>query len=207
MGKRGSVLPNGYTEVEYLETEGNAYINLGNSFPVTVNPASTTLWKAIIGFSDVNVSNNRRFIAAYSNASRLHYCELTVNNVFGCFLGTNSASQTTPVLSANKMYNITMTITPTQISSTVIVNGETVSQSETNAQGSDTSAFYLFRLGAVYKGVGQRVGRNKLYYNNELKCDLIPCRDSNNVGYMYDRISGQLFSNAGNGDFILGNDI
>lgn len=36
--------------------------------------------------------------------------------------------------------------------------------------------------------------------------DLIPVRVGQ-VGYMYDRVSGQLFSNAGTGAFIVGNDI
>lgn len=31
--------------------------------------------------------------------------------------------------------------------------------------------------------------------------------DVGTVGYMYDRVSGQLFGNAGTGDFILGPDI
>lgn len=36
--------------------------------------------------------------------------------------------------------------------------------------------------------------------------DLIPVRVGN-VGYMYDKVSGQLFGNAGTGDFILGPDV
>jgi hypothetical protein len=33
----------------------------------------------------------------------------------------------------------------------------------------------------------------------------VPVKD-NGVGYMYDKVSGQLFGNAGTGSFILGND-
>lgn len=40
---------------------------------------------------------------------------------------------------------------------------------------------------------------------NVLVSDLIPVRVGN-VGYMYDRVSGQLFGNAGTGNFILGPD-
>ena len=35
----------------------------------------------------------------------------------------------------------------------------------------------------------------------------IPVRDSNNVGYMYDEVTGQLFGNAGSGSFVVGNDL
>lgn len=42
--------------------------------------------------------------------------------------------------------------------------------------------------------------------NNNLILDLIPVRKGN-VGYMYDKVSGQLFGNAGTGSFILGPDV
>lgn len=41
--------------------------------------------------------------------------------------------------------------------------------------------------------------------NGEYIIDLIPVRVGN-VGYMYDKVSGQLFGNAGTGEFILGPD-
>ena len=42
--------------------------------------------------------------------------------------------------------------------------------------------------------------------NGILVRDLIPVRVGN-VGYMYDRVSGKLFGNAGTGSFVLGPDI
>lgn len=39
-----------------------------------------------------------------------------------------------------------------------------------------------------------------------LVLDLIPVRKGN-VGYMYDRVSGQLFGNQGTGEFVLGKDV
>lgn len=46
----------------------------------------------------------------------------------------------------------------------------------------------------------------KFWRNGDLLFDFIPVR-KNSVGYMYDRVSGQLFGNSGTGNFILGNDI
>jgi hypothetical protein len=44
-------------------------------------------------------------------------------------------------------------------------------------------------------------------YESDLhSVDLIPVRVGN-IGYMYDRVSGQLFGNAGTGEFVLGSDI
>ena len=46
----------------------------------------------------------------------------------------------------------------------------------------------------------------QIYDNGTLVRDYIPVR-KNNIGYMYDRVSGQLFGNAGTGQFILGPDV
>lgn len=56
-----------------------------------------------------------------------------------------------------------------------------------------------------------RTGNNDIAYvqlskNGELLGDFIPVRVGQ-VGYMYDKVSGQLFGNAGTGEFILGPDI
>lgn len=45
----------------------------------------------------------------------------------------------------------------------------------------------------------------KLWDGNTLVRDFIPVRKGN-VGYMYDKVSGQLFSNGGTGNFIFGPD-
>lgn len=47
----------------------------------------------------------------------------------------------------------------------------------------------------------------KLYGSNGLIRDFIPVRDENNVGYMFDKVTGQLFGNAGSGSFAVGNDL
>ena len=57
--------------------------------------------------------------------------------------------------------------------------------------------------------VSRMVGRIyyfKMWKNGELVRDFIPVRVGQ-VGYMYDKVSGVLFGNAGSGAFILGNDI
>lgn len=46
----------------------------------------------------------------------------------------------------------------------------------------------------------------KITQNGVLVRDYIPVRIGQ-VGYMYDKVSGQLFGNDGTGDFVLGNDV
>jgi hypothetical protein len=45
----------------------------------------------------------------------------------------------------------------------------------------------------------------KIYNNDDVVRDFIPVRVGN-VGYLYDRVSGQLFGNDGTGGFIVGPD-
>lgn len=63
--------------------------------------------------------------------------------------------------------------------------------------------FYRSNNTAHYFG---RIRSFKLMSGNTPVLDLIPVRIGQ-VGYMYDRVSGQLFGNAGTGDFILGPDV
>ena len=62
------------------------------------------------------------------------------------------------------------------------------------------------RLFAAINGYGPAYG--KIYYikffeNGVLIRDYIPVK-VNGVGYMYDKVSGQLFGNSGTGTFIMG---
>ena len=50
-----------------------------------------------------------------------------------------------------------------------------------------------------------RIYEVKISQGNDIIMDLIPVR-KNGVGYMFDKISKQLFSNQGTGTFILGPD-
>lgn len=69
--------------------------------------------------------------------------------------------------------------------------------------------FFLFRLatnGNTQGVQGSKISKAYLSINGVDKFDMIPVRKVQ-VGYMYDRVSGELFGNAGGGSFILGNDI
>lgn len=71
-----------------------------------------------------------------------------------------------------------------------------------------SGAITAFRIFGGYKNNNRYPIRIKSLYikkGNDTLYDLIPIRIGQ-VGYMYDKVSGQLFGNAGTGDFILGPD-
>jgi hypothetical protein len=57
----------------------------------------------------------------------------------------------------------------------------------------------------VSLGYDVKISDCKIYKDAELVRDFIPVRKGQ-VGYLYDKVSGQLFGNAGTGSFILGSD-
>jgi hypothetical protein len=69
-------------------------------------------------------------------------------------------------------------------------------------------AITAFRIFGGYQNTNRYPIRIKSFYikkGNDTLYDLIPVRIGQ-VGYMYDRVSGQLFGNAGTSNFILGPD-
>ena len=85
---------------------------------------------------------------------------------------------------------------------------ETRSCSRNYAVFSNPYIIYLFATnnkGVLSDGCNFKF-RNAVIKNNDtLVRDFIPVRVGN-VGYMYDKVSGQLFGNSGTGSFILGPD-
>lgn len=74
--------------------------------------------------------------------------------------------------------------------------------------GSNTISIFALLGGgtAEYHSKVRLKNRLSLYYNGSLVRDLIPVR-CGTTGYMFDRVSGQLFGNDGTGDFIVGADV
>lgn len=71
-----------------------------------------------------------------------------------------------------------------------------------NVKGTENSG-YLCLFSPKFKGTFFFF---RLWKDDVLMLDFIPVRKGN-VGYMYDKVSGELFGNAGTGQFILGPDV
>ena len=66
----------------------------------------------------------------------------------------------------------------------------------------------MFNIEPSYDSLGlyAKIYGQKIYLNNVLVRDFIPVRVGQ-VGYLYDKVSGQLFGNLGTDSFILGPDL
>ena len=176
-------------EIEYLESSGTQHIE--------TNILVSSITKAVFYF---------RMLSNISGA------------IGGARDGTNGRFQIADSIGigggyytkVNTVYpkvNTDFTIEMTT-SGTMKVNGTSyTATSGTFSSVSFDKAIYLFLINGNTTEEGTTRLYNVKFYNGDVVVgDFIPVRKGQ-VGYMYDRVSKQLFGNAGTGDFVLGQDI
>lgn len=183
-------------EVEYLEGDGNSYI-----FPdIMASPRSI-----------INILLIDYFKPAMGGVWPFGGRKGYLNNVFGIFV--NKDTTNIDVAFGNKVVN-TFNISSLSSTSALVElkNGLfSVGDKSYNFSAVDftpTNTIVLFGLnnnGNIILYPGIKIGRCYLSDGNK-EVDLIPVRVGT-TGYMYDRVSGQFFGNAGTGEFVLGPDV
>ena len=174
-------------EIEYLEGNGTQYINTliiptpSLMIRVKLMNVSTTGF-AIIGYG---YSGNNRF-SVHNYRSNCYLVFLGAEIYAGGKLNPNNIYE-------YEFGNFYIKDIPT---------GQVLTSSTpTTATGTDY----------IYLNGNPAHSNNRFYYfqaydGGQLTLDLIPVRKGT-VGYMYDRVSGELFGNKGTGAFVLGPDI
>lgn len=171
-------------EVEYLEGSGTQWINTGVQLYDSDNVDYAFEIKFII---DVNSERNETLL----NAMR------EVLPYPGMLLRHNWEEENVQLVFNNSRYKVG------ELGELLVISRKIKS---TQRHTLPTTLFASFNS----DGKPFRYCHAKLYYfmlwnHGELVCDYIPVRVGQ-VGYMYDKVSGQLFGNAGTGEFILGPD-
>jgi len=196
MGNRVAYLPAYEAEVEYLESTGTQWIDTG------VKPTNTTKWEldALLKKADVFqqmgsfLSNPySRFGIGIETSGRFNMSYGNPDNI------TNIISDELRHLFVINALDKTWTIDDT---SGNYDSQESIVASMPNlylfARGTSSGANRFITNGRIYK--------SKIWDNSTLVRDFIPVRIGT-TGYMYDKVSMQLFANAGTGRFVLGNDV
>lgn len=84
-------------------------------------------------------------------------------------------------------------------------NGTTVPMSKGTFRDNSLSLWLFGANGGTSEKTNGRISSCKIYHSGAIVRDFIPVRKGT-VGYLYDRVSGQLFGNAGTGAFVIGPD-
>jgi hypothetical protein len=181
-------------EIEYLESTGTQWIDTG-----VIATENTRVKATLMTLS----TNNKNWFGGQINgvgASARGFCFNAFNSkkveyVFGnsgwCKLDISD--------SVGRIFTVDFS------KGGVVIDGITVSTPSYTTFNQQTAPIAIFvRVdGSGY--INGRLYALQIYQNGVLVRDLIPVRVGN-VGYMYDRVSGQLFGNAGTGEFVLGPD-
>jgi hypothetical protein len=210
--RSAEVLPDGAVAVEYLECTGTQYIDLG-IYPCWddivdmgfVNTANSTGWSQGIGFA-ITSSDNMKFfglmVRAYPNRPGYIYINGMHNSSGGAISlylqGTLGAYQHLHIENGESyLDSATLTTTwseypPCDLSLCLFARHyiDTTGTERINSsycKGSKLRTFSITRGGVKI-------------------IDLVACRIED-VGYMYDRVSGEFLGNQGSGDFIVGGDL
>ena len=173
-------------EVEYLESTGTQWIDTGYSnsqcpyFSLDVQPLIT------------NVDD--RMFGAFTDGC-------TVQQYRGRWRWFDSGWTLTDI-----PVDITRTTNITRNANGWFVDGEITRKSGYLGGRLSSGLFGVNSSGVFYAGRPIRVKRLSFFdKNSSLVADFIPIRKGN-IGYMYDRVSGQLFGNSGTGAFVIGPD-
>ena len=202
--ERYSLLPDGYTELEYIESTGTQYIDTGIKSASTIkaefvvdrpiSPASGSVWVPM----GTTLDNNGQFsIFESTNGSGDKYVALTYGVVNGSTVdasaGATAFAQSKFVLDGGVLTidNGVKTITPPQAGTTFSTQND----------------IWLFLRPNTNVGVGVKMYYCKLWDNGTLVRDFVPAKNSSGVVGMYDTVSGTFFENAGTGEFIAGDPV
>lgn len=184
-------------EIEYLQSSATQYINTG--IKITSNFKSE-----IKGYFLQNRSRFDNLLGCTDDHSSGYGvpAAITTNNLFYAQFGNGTRLTGSSGLTV-------ATLTTTIASGTTTFDCDGTSTTAITGSQIPTNDLYMFARNYNGSPSGQanaRIYYCKLWNDGVLVRDFIPVRVGT-TGYMYDKVSGQLFGNAGTGDFILGNDI
>ena len=181
-------------EVEYLESNGKQLINSG--FTARIGDAITII------FSFGKQPFGIELLSCFNENDEINYLKFSyIRNIgngqrgvrFQYFSNIISTVPYTFVL--NRWYNLHIDTNGKATFDNITITSNPISEIE-----GDNNTLKLFAdnfVGRIQSLTVEREGINVL--------QLIPVRKGT-TGYMYDKVSGKLFGNAGTGEFILGQD-
>ena len=199
-------IPENYTEVECLESTGIQYINtLYEPTENTTLIVDAQLTDTTTAFTIAGLIHNNNGLT--QQLKRFHIGTYQSNWHFGCSASSATSSWinfATPVVDANRH-------TFELRGSGYCRIDDTTNQINASA-GNYEIPIYLFARNQFVNSTADsfskvKIYNVKIYENNTLVKNFVPVRDNNNIGYLYDTVERQIFSNSGTGNFLLGKDV
>lgn len=189
-------LPAGYTELAYIETDGNSYIDTGYTLASNTDEVEMDCY-----VGTVTTSSLIRIFGARSNTSSRVYAVDSNNGNWR--LGYNGGSTAYSAITTGR--HVVKTVLSDKMY--LYVDGSSVgSKNIASATTAYNCAVFAVRASSLYySDAGVRCYEFKLKRSGSLLRHLIPAmRDSDSVVGMYDLVSDTFLTNAGTGTFNYG---
>lgn len=188
-------LPSGYTELEYISSDGTQYVNTW-FYPTPKTrvvadvelPAYSAAMYPFGTRSEAVTTAAQQLMVGYVAANRLRYF------YFGTYKNFNVTSLSGRItIDANK--------------NVLSVGSQSVTMDGTTLTGPTSYPIFLF----AYNNIGRAAGYSscqmyscKIYDDDILKMDFVPCKNPSGVVGLYDVVSRNFFGSFWTGEFIAG---
>lgn len=187
--------------IEYLQSSGSQYIDSG----IECTSNLKVQFESMV-FSTTNASVCGGISNASGSTYFRHHFTIDASNNFYYIQRNASVNASIRVgASTNTWYNVS--IDP--INGVGVVNGVQHNFTKLPASYTTYQNYFIFARKAQSGAIQSKPSRFrsfKMWKNDILLREFIPVRKGE-IGYMYDKVSGELFGNVGTGKFILGPDI
>lgn len=190
IGENSKILPDGYTQLDYIQSSGTQYIDTGfkpnqdTRLIIAVDFSQTAAWKWIFG--------------ARQDASL---------NAFGFLLQENSKYRFDYGASTNRLsYNPTGNMTIDINKNNCYIN-DTLASTATYTNFTTPVSCFLFgnnNNGTYRSGATLKMYSCKIYDNGALVRNFIPCKNPSGMVGLYDVVGNQFYQNNGTGSFTSG---
>lgn len=195
------VFPEGYTQVEYIQSSGTQYIDTG------FKPGGNT--KVVIDFYAYNQSTAQQGV--FGGRTNI------TDGLFSLLTGTSTSSLQADYDTAQSLANINNTISGLDLtkrvvismSNALVINSSSVASVDIKTFTS-TQNMYLFANnngGTLQLPSSLYLYSCMIYDNDTLVRNFIPCKNSAGTVGLYDATNGVFYQNAGSGSFTAGPDV
>lgn len=200
--KSGGGLPEGYTAVNYLQSSGTQWIEMG------VAPNQNTKAVLKIKINDFNGIHGSSLIGSRTDTNSNDQFFTYLDGVGGgrFLFRVDGQPRATPwgEVTTNNIYIVTLSGTEmkAELEDGTAVFSTTFSVSD--FEPTVTMALFRSKPLELNRGFRGRIYSCKHYSGDELIQDFVPCLDTEGVPCMFDLVSQKPFYNVGTGSFTWG---
>lgn len=189
-------LPEGYTQIDYIQSSGTQYINTG------FTPNQNSSCEVVMAYTEIVNANCGLFGAAGAGYTTDVFESYYQGGKFNFGFADAPKSVACTVLAGDRL---TVKLSKSALSASIA--GTVVSATPTVTNFTSPATFVIHALnrkGTVQYYSSSRCYGCRLWDNGTLVRDMVPCINPSAEVGMYDLVNGVFYGNAGTGVFVAG---